>query len=437
VAGIFLVGKPQNLLTKAGPTAVPKDLRITNRTDSSVTISWMTDIPVTGFLKYSDNPAKINMPAGDSRDQIAGSANTYQTHYIEIKGLTADKTYYFMVGSGSATYENSGKPYQFRTTTAGGTQSEDVISGKVLNTAGQGVAGAILYIDLEGAETLSALSSAEGSWRLPISIARDKQGKVLKYDKTNAKLSIFVNGGSLGSATAISSTGKKPVPDIVLGKSYSFVDPQIPQGTTGEEGLSPLPTPAEGFGGISGKELLNPQFEGEKIATSSPEFRGEVKPGTKVTITINSIVPETAEIEADSEGKWSYTPKKELEPGEHTITIQYEGVSKAIQTIKRSFVVLAADEIGGLPAFTATPSGTPTGTLTPYPTGALTPTPTATISATPSISPSPSSTGSSMPATGSGLPDSGVLTTTLWLLIVGIGLFISGLVWRRKLEAYS
>ena len=74
MAGVVLVNNRQGLLTKAGPTESPKNVKISDRGSAGFTVSWTTDTPVTGYLKYSENPAKITSPAGDIRDQISGSS---------------------------------------------------------------------------------------------------------------------------------------------------------------------------------------------------------------------------------------------------------------------------------------------------------------------------------------------------------------------------
>jgi hypothetical protein len=80
VAGVILVNNRQGLLTKAGPTESPKNVKVSNLGSSTFTVSWTTDTPVTGYLKYSEDPAKITTPAGDIRDQISGSSQGYTNH---------------------------------------------------------------------------------------------------------------------------------------------------------------------------------------------------------------------------------------------------------------------------------------------------------------------------------------------------------------------
>ena len=428
-AGIYLVNQNQNLAAKAGPTDSPKNVKISNRSSTGYSVSWTTDIPVTGVVKYSENPAQINIPAGDIRDQVSGTAQGYTSHYVAIAGLLPEKTYYFVIGSGSAVYDDGGKPFQIRTSSQVIAPPEDVITGKILTANNEPVNGAIVYVEVEGADTLSTVTKVDGTWRLNLANSRDTDGKVLNYNSTTATLSIFVQGGVSGTATAITSTAKaKPVPDIVMGKNQSFVDGTV--AAVGQTTITPAPTGANSASGgfktiadsttaIGGgaaetqtatpsMKLLNPAIDGEMIATSSPEFKGKAAPGSDIKISVHSATELTQNIKADSQGNWNWTPPANLEPGEHTLTVQYKDAKGILQTITRSFTVLAADRTGGLPSFTATPSSV------------ITLTPTATPSAT--ISP----TLTSMPSTASGVPQTGVLTPTLLIFIVGIGLFILG-----------
>ena len=420
VGGIVLVSEPQSLLTKAGPTATPQNVKITNKTDSSLTVSWITDTPVIGAVEYSNNPTKLEMTARDKRDLSGGGDGTYTTHLTEIKNLIPNTIYYLRIVSGSENYLDGDSPYQIKTWTRNiEATGEDLIRGKIMTSSGSGLNGAIVYVDVEGGETLATISQTDGSWLVDLAQARTNQGQVVGYDGQKARVSIFVQGGITGTAMALTNTGNdNPVADIAIGGKYNFIETSLETSSTAQT----ADTSGEGFGGVSGtgqgltgKELLNPEVSGEGIATSTPEFRGKLPAGTEVTITINSETEQTTTVITDDEGEWSWTPAEELEPGDHTITLEYEDEAGVLQKIIRSFVVLAAGEDGGVPAFTATPSATPTTTPSPSPTV------------------SPATTISSMPSTEGGVPAAGVLTQTIWLLTLGVGLFVSGFVWKRRM----
>ncbi len=439
-AGIVLVNQRQIIGTKAGPTESPKNVKITNRSTNGFTVSWTTDTSVTGFAKFSENPAQVTTPAGDARDQISGTAQSYTNHYININGLGADKTYYFVLGSGPQTYNDEGKPFQVRTGKQVIPPAEDVITGKIVTATGDTVSGGIVYVEVEGGEPLSTITKADGTWRINLAAARTKAGDVLEYDNDTALISIFVQAGTSGSATALTNTAKdSPVPDIVLGKNQTFIDSQsggltdqqAEQATKVGEGFKSLaaqpmaldiPTATEATGSF---QILNPQLNGEMIATSSPEFRGRALPGTDIKITVHSLVEMSQFIKSDKDGVWAWTPPQGLDPGIHTLTLEYQDELGILQKIERSFTVLAADAYSGVPAFTATPSATPI--LTP--TAVLTPIITPTIELTPSAGPEavPTEVIVAMPATDSStLTGAGAISNTVLLLVFGFGLIFFG-----------
>lgn len=455
-AGIVLVNMRQGLESKAGPTESPKNIKVSNKGSNTFSVSWTTDIPLTGYVRYSDNPAKITLPAGDARDQISGSSQSYTNHYVNITGLNANTTYYFLIGSGSQTYDDGGKPFQIRTTLQAIAPPEDVIYGKVVGAGGNPVNGAILYVEVEGGQTLSAMTKTDGTWRLNLATAKDKDGKVLTYDPAKALLSIFVQAGSAGTATAITDTGHdKPVNDIELGKNQSFVEgvaaplseaspsatitnatesgtvnqqvsgfkSQLDDSGTTEtpvqeislaETLSTSPI-ATGATALT-TAILNPAIDGEMIATSTPQFKGMAAPNSTVKITVHSDAQLTAIVKADSSGTWTWTPPKALDSGSHTITVEFTDVTIGAQKVTRPFSILSAVASAGLPAFTATPSATPT----------------LAVTSTPSASPTEIQI---MPATESGeLSQAGALSTTILLVAGGVMLIVLGKYSRRWTE---
>ncbi len=412
IAGILLVSQRQGLTTQAGPTAQPKNVRIANVGSGGYTVSWTSDVPVTGFLKYSDNPTRLTLPAGDTRDQISGTTNQYTTHYVDVTGLSADKTYYFEIGSGSQTYNDGGRPYQVRTTAQAAAPPEDVISGKIVTAAGTGAGGAMVYAEITGAQTLSTLTNTDGSWRIALSNARNAGGNFVAYDQATETITNFVQAGTSGTATAITNTATdNPVPEITLGKTHNFatgeVAPIISDLSGGEptDGFATLSDLSQAPEATYSVKLLNPSTEGESLATQTPEFLGTGPVGTAIKLILDTSGQSTTATVAAS-GAWSWSPPIKLSLGSHTIKLQFKE-NNIDSEFSRGFVIVAAGT-GGLPAFTATPSATPTATATG------TPTPT---------------------ATSGGLPVVGILTPTYALFIVGIGLFVAGVVWKRKILA--
>lgn len=418
IAGVALVNMRQGFGAKAGPTESPKNIKISNLSSNSFSISWTTDTPLTGYIKYSDNLTNINLPAGDVRDQISGTSQGYTNHLVNVVGLSP-KTYYFLIGSGSRTYDDEGKPFQVRTTAQVVSPSEDIAFGKVIGSDSNPVNGGIVNIETEGAQPLSTMTKNDGTWRLNLANLRDKEGRVLNYDPKTALLSIFVQAGTAGTATALTDTNNdKPVPDIILGQNQSFITGAPPAGIdsgidkqseTANVGfqtnlLNDLTNTLEATASV---KILNPAIDGEMVATSSPEFKGKAVAGSTIKITLNSPVSIETTILVGADGTWSWTSPQKLDPGAHTLTIQYTDANNKTETVVRNFTILSVDMSTGLPAYTATPSATVT----------LTPTPTPTIA----------DSATTMPATSSGeLEDTGGLSTTIGLGILGLVCLVVG-----------
>lgn len=87
---------------------VIKDLKVTNVTDTSVAISWLTDKPTTGYVVVADKnnfDLVTNLKSIKFSDDRELTKNRY-THHVTVSGLTPESNYYFNVVGNlkSATY---------------------------------------------------------------------------------------------------------------------------------------------------------------------------------------------------------------------------------------------------------------------------------------------------------------------------------------------
>jgi len=426
-AGVFLIQKGQTLFLRAEPEITPNQLKITNITSSSFTVSWITEKKTSGFVKFGETTS-MEETAPDDRDQVSGSTGSFQTHYVTLKNLKPKTTYFFKIGSGGKIFDDSGKPYKITTAaiTSGAPPPSDIASGTVLKPNGEPAEGAIVYLSMANVTPQSALARTSGSWIIPLNTAYNANLSALaNYDRESQIEEIFIEGGSLGTATVITTTkNDNPVPEIMLGKNYDFRQETSPAsgGQKTEISITPPPPskfsfadlgPARESTASSDLTILNPK-ENEKITTQKPEFLGTGPANETLEIVIESPIY-TDTVKTDSKGNWRFTPPTNLEPGNHTVKISFGG-----ETVSAKFTVLAAGE-SSLPAFTATPSATLTPTLKPTPT------------TTPSATPTSIAARTAMPATQSGVPTSGDLTSTFLLLIMGLTFIFSGLIIEKIL----
>ena len=416
--GVILVRNASRWLVGAKPEITPKQIKITNITDSSFTVSWITDEQTAGFVQYGTG-GELSLTALDDRDQLSGQQGKFWTHHITLKNLKPATNYFFKINSGGKTFDNNGQPYQVLTApTIGGTMPpNDVAYGTITKQDGSPAEGIIVYLSLANATPLSTLTKASGSWVIPLNLARSADlSSWVVYDKEASVEEIFVQGGPAGTATAVAVTKyDSPLPTITLGSNFDFRKaPSQPTPTSGQSSSSSRFSVEEGVPPSASLTIINPS-EGEKVSTSIPEFLGTGPAGESLTITVNSPETLTSQVTINEDGTWSWVPPSGLSPGQHTVTASLADGRK----ITRSFTVLAAGS-SDLPSFTASPSATITPTITPTPT----PTPL------PSLTPTPTSTTSarvSHPSTEGGIPRPGNLTPTFLFSIMGGGLIILGI----------
>lgn len=432
-AGVLLLQQQQIFKLGASPDITPKNTRVTNITDSSFTVSWTTDKQTVGYLKWGTN---------DKTQEVAHPESNLpsSTHYLNLRNLTPNTTYYFIINSDGHNFDNNGLPWQTQTgPLLSPPASSTIISGKILDANGQPAANAIVYATSGGVVPLSSITSSSGEWIIPLGNARTTSLTSYAPITSNSLLELFVDGGQSGIATAqIYPPAANPTPSITLGRIFDFRNQLTSLSDETPTASIELPTqaaPSSRFQ-IPEQDLpasdpatvtLDSTKENEVIFTTDPEFFGQGPANTTLTITIQSVTPLTDSITVSPSGNWRFSPTTQLPEGSHTITLSWKDASGIIRSLTRTFTVQAADNE---PSFVSTPSGTtatpqPTATATPKPTATPQPTATATPTSTSSPSPTPRV---SLPSTDSGLPSPGSTLPTIILSLTGIIFILIGII---------
>jgi hypothetical protein len=435
-AGVYFLKMNQVFRIGANPTFTPKDIRVSNLSDTAATVSWITEGTATNFINWGESQGSLTKIEKES-----DTDQKFFTHSITLAGLKENTTYYYKINSEGSDYDNNGLPWQFTTgSLISVNQTSNPISGSVITASGEPVKRALVYATVDG-YILSTLTSDAGNFVLQLGSARSSDlASLAKIDKAKTLLNISVQTENGGSASAqIFPQSANPIPPLIIGQvqDYRSLQPT-------ENGQSPnadLNLPANAseeskFNVTSNSVAVKPTSvilesidEGEIITSTEPEFFGKGPAGEELTISIHSeaLPPET--IQVPKNGSWSYSPSTPLAPGPHSITISWLDATGITRTLTRNFVVQA----GEVPAFVATPSGstpTPTPRITPTPTPRVTPTITPTVR--PTSTATPSATLSASPtATPGPIPVTGNLTPTLLLSIMGIVVIaFSFFVWK-------
>ncbi|MBI5123484.1 hypothetical protein HZA75_06525 [Candidatus Roizmanbacteria bacterium] len=406
--------------TKAALSSDPRDIQISNISDSSFAVSFITDASTLGTVNYGEN-GKTDQIKLDLRDQSANKPQQHNIHFITIANLKPSTKYTFSITSGDKIFLNNGSPYEVTTTGKLETSSEKkLLQGKITLDDGTLPTEAIAYASAPNSQLLATLVKADGTYEIDLTNLKNKDLSSLLTLNPNDIIKLLIADATRQSHASLLANQVNPVPMIILSKDYDFTVSNQPLPTPiASESAELSGTPA-GFPIITGStqnvpEIVSPQKE-QSFKDQQPLFKGKAIPNANVTITINSPKTITTTVKSDTNGNWQFRPNVPLDPGNHTITISTIDASGLIKTITRSFTVYAAGSQFTEPSVSPTqkisPTTTPTATPTPR-TTTVTPTPTVikipTLSPTLTLSTSPAP---SVPVTGN--------NTSLILSLVGV-----------------
>lgn len=366
--GVITIGQ-------AAPPENPENVRITNITATSFTVSYTTEAKVLGSLSYGTT-SDYGSVGFDDRDQRNNTSGSYNLHYITVKNLKPETQYFFAITSGKDTYLHDDVPFQAKT---GPILKEEPpqqspASGKVLLPTGNAPNEAIVYISSMGTETLSAFTS-NGSFILPLNSLRNENLTAYATLPKDQKLNGLIIGFHQKSAILLLATQINPIPPITLSQDYDFTLQTTPLASPSAQTSFP-----SFIATISNNtpQILTPKND-QGFSDAQPLFKGTAEPGEDVQIIVHSEEEIEKTVTADKNGSWSFRPDQNLSPGEHTITIITRDASGILKTIMRPFTVYAQGS-------QVSQSATPSATLAPIPTIAPTviptvslPTPTPTV----------------------------------------------------------
>lgn len=408
---------------KTAPGVTPEKVRITNIADNKFSVSWVTQSATGGSVEYGAVGEKLTNIAKDERD--TNTTGEYLTHHVTVEGLQPNTPYAFRILAGTANprrFDNNGSPY---TTTTGSVIGATPVSqnfyGNVQLSSKVPANGAIVYLTLPGGATASTLVRESGNYAFTLSTLRSSDLRsFVKFDPSATIANVTVEAGNQQAVSAVSLTNSAPVPTITLGQNTDFLNapqaPNVAQVTPTQGTASASTTPAGIFNvepltgqaaanaaAVGVVTIINPKDEGETLNTLRPEFRGTGPSGTTLSIAITGQKAISDTITIASDGTWTWTPVIDLKIGKQTITVSYLPTGGSTQKVARSFSV-AKSIAGSDPAFVASPS--------------------ASTKATASSKPASSSgtTRTTMPATDSAVPVTGVIENTL--LTGGLGIVI-------------
>ena len=400
--------------TNAAPESSPKNVQVTNISDSGFTITFETDQSIASALTTTD-PAGKKLTHLDER-HTSGTVQKFTMHSIPVRGLEPQNSYTLSILLG-------GKPYTVDelspVTTAPKLESDTngmpPIYGTVKSQDNAPADGALLFLKLENnSQTLSTVVKPSGSWIIPMNVIRTPSLTQL-ISRTNTDDKIDITVVYKGQITTIKTDIKNstPVPTIITGQSRDITKELVNK--TPPSGATPSPL-ASAFNAVLGVQkasttsktigLLTPK-DGGTVLIDPPQFSGIGIPGNIVTLLIGMKNPKTATTKVLPDGTWKFAPSGIVGQGKQKVTMTTLDDQQKPMSVTHEFEIMKS---GVQVLGDATPSGIPT----VIPTVSLSPTPS--VYDMPIATPTPT------------IPDTATILPTNLLVIVGVIFLFGGLV---------
>lgn len=409
VASMVFVTKIISTQTQADASTSPKDIQITNITDTSFTVIWKTEKPTRGVIQVRQGTGQPLTFYDEN--SVQSSAQNLLTHSVTARGMKPQTTY-------QITFSEKQNTPQTVTTGPTLTLNSNQLGpayGSVKTKEGAPAEGALVVMKLTGSQTLSTTVKGSGNFLIPLNLLRTQD--TLSYVPVGTEplqMDITVVYENELANAITTTANSSPIPDITIGQTYDFR--QQSKLKTSTPAVAQLNNSFSSVLGTnkemhaSSSVILSTPLQGDVIKSQFPFITGRGIPDEIVTIVLGSKNPhvETTRVKKDS--TWNVTPKKPLSEGNQSITITSFDQNKKPVAITHLFQVMKS---GTQVLGDATPSASPT---------IITPSPIATLSATPIptqlVTPVPTE---EIPTTATTMP-------TYIVLIIGMFLTVTGLI---------
>lgn len=295
VAGAVLVQSDKIFKSEAKLEEKAEEVRVTNVTDNSFTVSWLTNSSTNGYISYGKSQ---NSGAVIGQNDIFSDES--QTHSATAVNLDPSTTYYFKIGFGKEGIKNS-KIYSVKTAVRTLAKPvPEIVFGQISNSQNKPVKGALVYISGQDISPQSAFTDSEGKWTLNLSRAFSTNLDKPAAFNQETILEIFTQSENSQFASAkIKVIASKPVPTITMGKSYDFVfikpalSDNVPKSNLNVSGLTATAAQS-GFGSNQANapepaSTLSPSAKPSPTPTFSPSPKIQSAGVEKGTSIIESL----------------------------------------------------------------------------------------------------------------------------------------------------
>jgi len=219
----FVLKTPTSIISRAGITQIPQNVKVTNISDKSLTISYITEVSNIGSINFGIDDS-LGQIALDERDQETGFIRPRRIHSFTLKNLKPLTQYFFSIVSGNNTFLNNNVPYEVTTapTFKPSQNQQFLVDGKVILSNGELPEEGLAYIDTGRSQPLSTLVKSNGEYSLTL-------GGLLTQDllssftpDENDVVEITITDGKLKSNILLLAKQISNIPVVTLSNDYDF-----------------------------------------------------------------------------------------------------------------------------------------------------------------------------------------------------------------------
>jgi len=372
--GIFFIRLfTRSAIPSKAEKKIVRRIEVANISSNQAVVYWQTDQKDVGWVIYGNNPNTLSKLAYDERD-LSSNKNAYPHHYVVLKDLSPNQTYFFKLISDNRIIANNGSAtFSFKTMKNNTDfRNREPAYGKIIEANGGALENAIVLLRVGNSSPLAVLTKATGEWLIPLNALYDKDTyqQMTPGNKDKVIIEVFSNSKTSQVTTDLSKVSPLPQ-SVIIGTDFNF--------TVADNVLSAT---SSRTADASEREIdiIYPR-ENALIPGSTPLIKGVALPNRDVFITVHSDTVFSSRVKADSKGAWVLNLPSSLTSGDHTITIKTTDREGNTVTIERKFIIAkngeqVLGEATAEPSITSPPD-TPTPTTQVYftPTKALTPKP--------------------------------------------------------------
>lgn len=341
VSGVILVKSKQIFRIGATPDMLPKDVRISNISQDSFTVSWTTNKETKGWIKYGTSLSNPDQ-TGLNNEMEEGNI-----HWVNVENLQSDTKYHLKIVSDGYEFDYNGIPWQTETIKNTSTVPDSVLAtGKILSESGTPVINALVYLTAGGGSTLSTLSDNNGDWLITMSQSWDSTLSSFLNIEKDTLLEILVQAEPDKTALAqIYAEAANPVPYIHIGETHNFKSVSPPQSANAP--LATIEIPQSDINRSKPQSQENSEVKinypspNEIVLTTKFFIVGSSPPNKVINLSLEPVGT-TKRVQSNNDGYWEMSPTERLPSGNYQIFASWLDGDRKLQEVATSFIINAS-----------------------------------------------------------------------------------------------